>query len=323
MAVDDDAHAPTPVNETPTRVVASPPRPQVERPPPAAVPQTTTPQPVAGPSRKRPLPTDHATRQDTTQPKKVKESQKWYEIGDEDEDFHGKYRWVRVEKCPGQRRIQAYMSDDEKLEIARKNQEIRTRKQQELAAQGIRIKYHGKHILLGVPDNGEFDEKNYKSLIAVLMAGTTRKSDRVLAYENEIAKGYFRTDDPLVGFTRPHVDDFTPPTKETAEQTKKKIQEETKEADAQDEETEPVTTLHITHLGRHFRIILYTSLEQLNAHRLRVTESTIKVKKQPSTYNMVITSSDRVGLWNMLSRLDNITDEERTDIYNVVTARDL
>lgn len=153
-AVDVRPEPPTPPQTTPPPVQT----PTIEEPVNPVVPQTVVPQ-----KRKQ---TDDVTRPD-------KKTKQWYDDGEQTTDENGRpVTFIRADKVPGQKRIYGKMSEDQKLAIAKENNEIRKAAQQKLEQEGIYVRFTGTNRPLGITRSGNYYDTPAERLEVVTVGST-------------------------------------------------------------------------------------------------------------------------------------------------------
>lgn len=228
----------------------------------------------------------------------------WYESGTPDNIDGQIIIWVKAEKVPNQKRIYSKMTDEEKLTTAFNNQRIRNGEIEYIKAlTGINIRLMGKNTPMGIPGNGYYDYTNPEHKLAVIKVGTKTKTAMQKQLEEEIKQltTQQKAPEPTVNPTI------------VATAVAKEVQESEKEKDA----VKPLTELTINYKGDHNILYLYEDIKQLEGEFMQVSRNTIKVKKQPDSYNISFNAHSDNDLWRIITK-EKLQIEEMNLIYNTI-----
>lgn len=228
----------------------------------------------------------------------------WYESGTSDNIDGQIILWVKAEKVPNQKRIYSKMTDEEKLTTAFNNQRIRNGEIEYIKElTGINIRLMGKNTPMGIPGNGYYDYTNPEHKLAVIKVGTKTKTAMQKQLEEEIKQltTQQKAPEPTVNPTI------------VATAVAKEVQESEKERDA----VKPLTELTINYKGDHNRLYLYEDIKQLEGEVMQVSKNTIKVKKQPDSYNISFNAHSDNDLWRIITK-EKLQIEEMNLIYNTI-----
>lgn len=193
---------------------------------------------------------------------------------------------VRAEKIAGQRRINSRHNNEEKLQIAKLNEEIRQKAVKEAEAKlKKRILLIGKFLNLGIPEGGYYDENNEQHRKAITETATPKPETTATT-----------TTEPIRATARPPV---TTPT-------------------AAPPEARHHVWLHVTYIGYNFRIIIHD--QALGTQGDWTADGKLFVNKVPTGEEQItITANTESYLWDTINRnLSSLDENKKNELYFLI-----
>lgn len=230
--------------------------------------------------------------------------------------------YVRAEKIPGQKKISTSMTSEQKLEIARQNEETRRKAIEEASRKGVRVHLTGKFLNLGIPEGGYYDDKDEVHRKQIIDTATKpppkeapkakeapKEAPKAKEKPKEAPKAKETHEEPVIERPPTHratlVPGTTPPQVELSGPAVTPIAP-----------TPPLTELRVYYKGVNMTLILYTDLSQLMARGLNKTEYTIQLRHYLADPVIEIKAANEAELWGkILSIMGDLSHEEHNDIY--------
>lgn len=303
-------------------------RPTHEEPPPQPSPvRPQTPQ-RAGPSRA----SKRKQKEPEIQPQ-AKRVKNWWDDGEKITIDGQEYTIVRAEKVPGQRKITKTMTADEKLEVAKQNQQIRDGAIAIAERQGVKIQLRGKFSILGIQDGGYYDDQNPVHRIQVVNTATepviqvpvepAEPDPNSIIHpltEHPPTQTSFETDPSIMPLTEhpPVPEPVYPSGPPRPVTTQEPVPSTSLELPPlpQPIVPKPVTRLVVKIQGIINSLTLYETDEQLRQNFMIKDPSKIKVSYQPPDEEIYINIADYNNIWPTINfKLRKIDERGRTDVY--------
>lgn len=220
----------------------------------------------------------------------------WYEEGDDTYEDGKLVRYIRIEKVPGQNRIYGRMAEEEKLRIARNNNEMRKYAQQELLKKGLHIEFKGTNKVYGVSKSGRYDE-TLEEQLAVVTVGTTYDGPYAKHLREAIQTGIVTPYEPPP-VQQPVQQPAHQPVPSTSKEPKKEV----------------VTEIRINYKGDHIVFVLYKNPKALTDWDYSSGENTIQIEGTPGEVLTGYFDNER-DLWTYLLNVHWLTPKDKNTIY--------
>uniref|UniRef100_A0A2A4J3C3 Phospholipase A2-like domain-containing protein n=1 Tax=Heliothis virescens TaxID=7102 RepID=A0A2A4J3C3_HELVI len=261
------------------------------------------PQSPKQPQQPKPRPGKRKQTEDTQKDVQSKKTKTWYTGEHEIITMQNQeYLVIRAEKIPGQKKITKTMTDEEKLDTALKNEELRQAAVQIAEKEtGKRIMLTGKFLNLGIPEGGYYIPSHEAHRKAILDTATTPKPVPAKPPSNQMERPIQQT---------------TPATPSTTIQTPTQIEEPPPETVTV--QTKELTQLVIQYEGTRTTMWLYENEQQLRDQFKTNVPNKVKVQKQPEQ-NYISFGIKPDQLWpTLVFKLRELTQEERGEIYHMI-----